>query len=256
MITYRNDHGQFTLAAESLAGRSPREMDIGDFNHDGRPDLIAGNVGLNFMLRTSPDSQLGVYAGDFSGNQSSDVVLTQTIAGKEYPVFGRARLGPTLYTAALRFPTYAGFAAATVEQLFGTATVQRALHYQTDTFASVYLQNNGDGTFTWTPLPNLAQLAPIRAIIASDVDGDGALDAVVAGNLNETEPNIPPADAGNGLWLRGDGRGHFTAVSARESGFLAPRNVAGLALVKTPAGSAVLVSNTGDSLQAFLLRRP
>jgi hypothetical protein len=228
----------------------------GDFNHDGRPDLIAGNTGLNFMLRTSPQSRLGVYSGDFTGNQTSDVVLTQEIAGKEYPVFGRARLGPLIYPAALRFPTYGGFAAATVEQLFGTEALQRAVHYQVDTFASVYLQNNGDGTFTWMPLPNFAQLAPIRGILVRDVDNDGALDAIVAGNLNETEPNTPPADAGNGLWLKGDGRGRFTPVLPLASGFLAPRNVAGLALVKTPAGSAVLIANTGDSLQAFLLRRP
>ncbi|HET9387981.1 MAG TPA: hypothetical protein VFO67_22805, partial [Gemmatimonadales bacterium] len=115
---------------------------------------------------------------------------------------------------------------------------------------------NGDGTFAWIPLLNYAQLAPIRGIIPRDVDGDGALDAIIAGNLNETEPNMPPADAGNGLWLKGDGRGHFSVVTPFESGFLAPGNVAGLALVKTPAGSAVLVANTGDSLQAFLLRRP
>jgi hypothetical protein len=106
------------------------------------------------------------------------------------------------------------------------------------------------------PLPNLAQLAPIRGIIAHDVDGDGNLDLIVAGNLYDTEPNTPPADAGNGLWLKGDGRGHFTPVPPVESGFLAPRNVAGLALMQTPAGKAVLVANSGDSLQAFLIRRP
>jgi len=36
-----------------------------------------------------------------------------------------------------------------------------------------------------------------------------------------------------------------------ESGFLAPRDVTGLALIETPAGKAVLVANHGDSLQAF-----
>jgi hypothetical protein len=36
---------------------------------------------------------------------------------------------------------------------------------------------------------------------------------------------------------------------------LAPRNVTGLALIKTPAGIAVLVANNGDSLSAFVIRR-
>jgi hypothetical protein len=39
------------------------------------------------------------------------------------------------------------------------------------------------------------------------------------------------------------------------SGFLAPRDVTGLALIKTPAGKAVLVTNYGDSLQAFAIRK-
>jgi len=226
-----------------------------DFNHDGRPDLVAGNIGLNFMYSTSPESPFGVYAGDFTGNQGTDIVLTQKIAGKEYPFFGRARLGPTIYPVALRFPSYAGFAAATVDQLFGVQQLKRALHYRMDTFASLYLQNNGNGTFTAVPLPNLAQISPIRGILARDVDGDGNLDLIVAGNLFDTEPNTTPADAGNGLWLKGDGHGHFTPVAPRESGFLVPRDVSGLALVKTPAGSAVLVANTGDSLQAFTIRQ-
>jgi hypothetical protein len=227
----------------------------GDFNHDGHPDLVAGNLGLNFAYTTSPHSRFGVYAGDFTGNQTSDIVLTQEIGGTEYPFFGRAKLGPTIYPVALRFPSYASFATASVAQLFGDPQLRRAVHYQTDTFASVYLQNNGDGTFTSVPLPNLAQIAPIRGIIAHDVDRDGNLDLIVAGNLYDTEPNTPPADAGNGLWLKGDGRGHFTPIPPVESGFLAPRDVAGLALMQTPAGKAVLIANSGDSLQAFTINQ-
>ncbi len=226
-----------------------------DLNHDGHPDLVAGNVGLNFMYTTSPQSRFGVYAADFTGNQTTDIVLTQEIGGTEYPLFGRARLGPSIYPVALAVPSYAAFATASMTQLFGANTLQRALHYQTDTFASLYLQNNGNGTFTAVPLPNLAQISPIRGILAHDVDGDGNLDLIVAGNLFDTEPNTTPADAGNGLWLKGDGHGHFIPVPPLESGFLAPRDVSGLALVKTPAGSAVLVANTGDSLQAFTIRK-
>jgi hypothetical protein len=228
----------------------------GDLNHDGHPDLVAGNLGLNFAYTTSPQSRFGVYAGDFTGNNTTDIVLTQEIGGMEYPIFGRAKLGPIIYPVALRFPTYAAFATASTAQLFGAPQLGRALHYQTDTFASVYLQNNGNGTFTSLPLPNPAQISPIRGIIVHDVDGDGNLDLIVAGNLYATEPNTQRADAGNGLWLKGDGRGHFAPELPRESGFLAPRNVAGLALMQTPAGTAVVVANTGDSLQAFFIRRP
>ena len=257
---YKNIDGKQLRNVTASMGLPPTRgwwysLATGDFNHDGHPDLVAGNLGLNASYTTSPHSRFGVYADDFTGNRTTDIVLTQEIGGTEYPLFGRARLGPSIYTAALRFASYGSFAAASVEQLFGTAASRHALHYQTDTFASLYLQNNGDGTFTAAPLPNLAQISPIRGIIAHDVDGDGNLDLIVAGNLDDTEPNTTPADAGNGLWLKGDGRGHFTPVPPVESGFLAPRDVTGLALIRTPAGNAVLVANNGDSLQAFAIRK-
>ena len=155
----------------------------------------------------------------------------------------------------MRFPTYGSFADASIAQLFSPAQLKQAIHYQADTFTSVYLHNDGKGIFSVSALPNLAQIAPIKSIAVHDVDGDGNLDLIVAGNLFDAEPNTPRADAGNGLWLRGDGRGHFTPVPPSESGFLAPLNVTGLALIKTTTGVGVLVANTGDSLQAFTIRK-
>ena len=225
-----------------------------DLDNDGRPDLVAGNLGLNSSYATSTDRRLGVYASNFTGNQTTDVVFAEKVDGTEYPVAGMAPLGREIYTTALKFPTYASFARAPLAQLFSAAQLRQSLHYEADTFASVFLHNDGGGTFSASRLPNLAQISPIRGIVAHDVDGDGHRDVIVAGNIYDTEPNTPRADAGNGLWLRGDGRGHFAPVPASESGFLAPLNVAQLALINTPAGKAVLIANTGDSLQAFRLR--
>ncbi len=229
---------------------------VGDFDRDGHPDLVAGNLGLNHSYTTSKDSTFGVYAGDFTGSRATDVVLTQKLGDTEYPIAGMAPLGREIYTLALKFPTYGSFADASVEQLFGAPRLKQALHYQADTFASVFLHNDGAKGFSVSPLPMPAQIAPMKAIAVHDVDGDGNLDLIVAGNLYDAEPNTPRADAGNGLWLRGDGKGHFAPVSPRESGFLAPLNVTGLALLQTSTGVGVLVANAGDSLQAFVIRKP
>src|SRR6185436_16138788 len=43
VITYRNNRGQFSEVAQAIAGRAPREMDLGDFNGDGVPDLAVLN---------------------------------------------------------------------------------------------------------------------------------------------------------------------------------------------------------------------
>jgi len=255
---YENDGERFVDVTGSVGLGSMRgwwfSLEQGDFNGDGFADLVAGNLGLNYTFTTSEESRFGVYADDFTGNRTTDIVLTQEIDGTEYPFFGLAKLGRPIYTLDIQFPTYESFATASIEEVFGASRLQRAIHYQVDTFASVYLENNGDGTFTSSPLPNLAQISPVNDIITHDVDGDGNLDLIVAGNLYHSEPNTPRGDAGNGLWLRGDGHGGFTPVPPSMSGFLTPLQVTDLALISTPTAKTVIVANNADSIQTFTIR--
>jgi hypothetical protein len=256
---FHNDGTKFT----NVTGRSGLpptrgwwfSLAVGDFDGDGRPDLVAGNLGLNYTYTTSKDSVFGVYASDFTHSRRTDVVLTTTVQGTEFPIGGYSPLGREIYTLGLQFPTYGAFAAANIHQLFTPAQLGEAVHYQADTFASMYLHNEGGGAFKATSLPSMAQISPIKGILVQDVDGDGNLDLIIAGNLYDAEPNTPRADAGNGLWLKGDGKGHFTPMPARESGFLAPLGAAGLASLRTPGGRAVLVANSSDSVQTFLIRK-
>jgi enediyne biosynthesis protein E4 len=227
----------------------------GDFDGDGRPDIVAGNLGLNYTYTTSKDTTFEVYAATFTGNQTTDVVLGQSANGTSYSLSGMSPLGRALYTTAIKFPTFGTFAAAPLAQLLSPEQLRQALHYRTDTFASVVLHNNGSGRFTMTRLPSLAQISPIKGIIVRDIDADGHLDLVVGGNLYETEPNTPRADAGNGLWLRGDGKGQFLPVSPAESGFLAPLDVSSLSLLRTGPGDAIVVGNVADSLQVFRIHK-
>lgn len=223
----------------------------GDFDHDGRPDLVAGNLGLNHSYRTGSDTTFGVYASNFTGNGTTEVVLTQKVDAVERPFEGLAWLGREMYQLGVKFPTFGSFATATIQQTFSAAQLQQALHYEVDTFASVYLHNEGSGKFKSIALPLAAQISPARGLVVTDIDGDGNLDIVVAGNIYDVEPVTAPADAGNGLWLRGDGHGHFTPIHPAESGFLAPGNVSGLALVSGNRTRSLIVANTHDSVQTF-----
>ena len=51
-----------------------------------------------------------MYAADFTGrgggDRSTDIVLTQTIAGTEFPYYGLLPLGKSLYQLGIRFPDH------------------------------------------------------------------------------------------------------------------------------------------------------
>src|SRR5690606_29372036 len=136
-----------------------------------------------------------------------------------------------------------------MREIFGRRRLESVLHYRADTFASVWLRNDG-GSFSVHPLPPAAQISPIHAILAEDLDGDGALDLLLAGSLLHTEPNTPPLDAGKGLFVRGNGSGAFQPLSPTLSGFLAPDEARDLAVVRTPAGSVVVVGHSGGEVRA------
>lgn len=254
---YENDGNSLRNRTGSLNLPSLRglwfSIEIGDLNNNGNVDLIAGNLGLNYSYTSCEESKFGIYAADFSGNRITDIILTQEIDGVEYPFYGFAKLGREISNLSFQFDTFESFSNASIQQMFSSNQLEAAYHRQVDTFASIILKNNGNGNFDPVELPAKAQISPVKGIITHDVDGDGNLDVILAGNLYNAEPTIPRADAGNGLWLKGDGQGNLTPVPTIDSGFYAPLDVKDLKLMNTARGFAVVVANNSDSLQVFEL---
>ena len=85
------------------------------------------------------------------------------------------------------------------------------------TLDSMVFLNRGDH-FEAAPLPVEAQFAPAFGIAVGDFDGDGNEDLFLSQNFFAVEPETSRYDAGRGLCLLGDGRGHFTALSGEKSG--------------------------------------
>jgi hypothetical protein len=82
---------------------------------------------------------------------------------------------------------------------------------------TVYVQNDGS-SFTITPLPIQAQVAPVMAMHAMDVNNDGNLDVILAGNLLKMGARFGRATGNFGTVLLGNGHGNFTALTPAASG--------------------------------------
>jgi len=219
----------------------------GDFDKDGDMDYIVGNLGLNYKSKATIKEPFEVYAKDFDNNGSLDIVLSYYNEGKLYPVRGRSCTSGQNPEVAKKFPSYNQFSVADVTQVYGEEELKSALHYQAKVFTSSYVENLGNGKFKVTALPNLAQLSSINKTLIDDYDSDGNLDCVIAGNLYESEIETPRNDSSIGLFLKGDGKGNFKAVSRVKSGFFAPGDVKDMISIKTKDNSNLIItaSNRG-----------
>lgn len=231
-------------------------IEVADLDGDGDEDIIAGNVGLNNKFNPSPKKPLHVYANDFDGTGSFDIVLSKKYKGELVPVRGRECSSQQMPFVAEKFPTYNDFAHANLEEIYGEQKLENSLHLQVNDFHSMVFFNEGNQKYTPKNLPNMAQMAPINGIIVTDVNKDGNQDLVVAGNMYHAEVETPRYDAGNGLVMLGDGKGNFNPLNVLESGFFAPKDVKDLALIRLGANKelGILVANNNGGMQLFRLR--
>ncbi|HJQ66085.1 MAG TPA: VCBS repeat-containing protein [Gemmatimonadales bacterium] len=222
-----------------------------DFTGDGRVDFLVGNLGLNARLQASPTEPVTMYVKDFDGNGFAEQIVSCYNAGKSYPMALRDDLIKALPYLQARYPNYKAYATQQVTDIFSSTELAGAELRQAYTFATTLVKNNGDGSFTLLPLPREAQIAPVYGILASDFDGDGALDVLLAGNFDGVKPEIGRLSAGYGLYLRGDGKGGFTAVRTVESGFFVPGQARDIQRLRTRRGTRYVVTRNNDRPLVF-----
>src|SRR5213080_1764151 len=218
----------------------------GDFTGNGRVDFIVGNLGWNTRLHSSEAEPMTMYVKDFNGSGASKQIISLFHHGTSYPIAMRDELIAALPYLKPRYPRYADYAGQTVSDIFSPAELAGATFKQAHTLATMLARNNGDGSFTLVPLPRAAQLAPVYAVLARDLDGDGKPDLLLAGNFDGVEPEIGRMSAGYGLVLRGDGRGQFTPLRAPESGFSVPGQARDIQRVRTRRGDLYVVTRNND----------
>jgi hypothetical protein len=193
-----------------------------DFNGDGRPDFVAGNLGLNTSYRADPQHPALLFAGDFGGRNPVEIVEGYYEGDTLYPRRSRGELAAAIPAVFRRFPKNDAYARASLAQIVGQDRLDAATRLAATELRSGVFLSQPDGRYRFTPLPRLAQVAPINALAIGDFDGDGQRDVFAVQNSYAPRPSEGRFDGGLGQLLRGDGQGNFSCVPSAESGLVVP----------------------------------
>lgn len=213
-----------------------RGLDVGDFNGDGRIDVVASNWGWNSKFgqpqgaprsaeTPSLEHPLRVYYADFDENGTMDVIETHYHSERdEYlPFRDFSDLGEGMPYLRGRVRSFERFSQSSLPEIVGERRLQLAETKEVTTLSHMVFLNEETRAgvqFEGHALPWWSQLSIGFAPTVADIDGDGFQDIVLSQNLFATEVKTPRRDGGRALWLKGDGTGQFAPVKGHESGLL------------------------------------
>lgn len=227
-------------------------VEIADMDQDGDLDLFVGNIGNNHQLKASKSHPIEAFIGDFRADDVPTTIISSYIGNQRYPIATLEELHDAIPPIKKKFLKHEDYAKAPMESVFDMDQLNASKKFTINVLNSLYLENTGEG-FKIHQLPAEAQFAPIEGIVLDDFTGDGLPDAFLAGNYYPFRVEYGPMDAGTGLLLKGDGKGHFSATTNQELGIWVEGDVRDAKLLKFPDQAFILLSKNSDSISAIRL---
>lgn len=225
---------------------------VTDINKDGKPDIIAGNLGLNTQIHTSPTQPAELYYADFDNNGSIDPFLNFYIRDSSYPFVSRDELNEQMYSMRKKFTSYKAYADANMHNIFTNeelSKAQKLMATQTETVCYI----NQNGKMIATALPAEAQFSVVSHILTGDYNKDGHTDLLLLGNHSDNRLKLGSIDANYGCLLTGDGKGGFTYVPQTTSGLSVTGDIKSAVTITISNKNYLVIGANNEPLQFYSL---
>ena len=198
---FRNNAGKFT--ADNRLGQYKgwwSSLAIADVDGDGDLDIIGGNLGLNSKFRASEKEPMKIFVKDFDNNGTKECITSIFKNDhKEYVFHLRQDLTGQLPSFKKRFLKYEDYAGKEFRDVFPPDLTEGAETHEINYLKSAIFINEGDNKpFLDRPFPYQAQLSVISAIVCDDMDNDGIMEMILAGNFYGFKPEVGRLDANYG----------------------------------------------------------
>jgi enediyne biosynthesis protein E4 len=211
-----------------------------DLDADGKEDLILGNIGENFYLQPDSAKPIKLWINDYDQNGLMDKIFSQTIDGKDVPIFLKKEFTEALPSFKKDNLRHHAFADKTIQTLFKPELIKTSSTKTFNYSSSCVAYNKGNVNFDVQKLPLTAQLSCINTVLCKDINNDGKMDLIIGGNLPDCLPQFGRLDANFGTVLMNKGNKVFEQISALQSGINVSGVVRDIKNIKTKNGEIVL----------------
>ncbi|WP_419212041.1 VCBS repeat-containing protein [Maribacter sp. X9] len=220
-----------------------------DFDNDGDMDYFVGNLGSNNKFHPSEEKPLHIYGNNFDGDGNYDMILSKVYKGKLVPVRGKECSTTQNAFVSKKIKSYKEFANSTLTDIYGEEEIENSFHKKVTEFESVYLENNGNGSFVVKHLPTSAQLGPTMSFIFTDVNHDGNIDVIGSGAIHESEVETVKYDSNVGYILVGDSKGGMSPYT--DISFYNGLNAKHMELIAINQEPYIFIANNNRPLTVF-----